>query len=425
MAPTTKRSASELSAQNETAKKVAKDNVEANEDPAVTLFRDYLRIKSVQPDPDYDSCNVFLKKQAERLGLDYHITEMVKGKPIFVMTWPGTDPKLPSLLLNSHTDVVPVFPESWKYDPFEAFKDENGDIYARGTQDMKSVGIQHIEAIYRLKVLQKKTFKRTIHLCFIADEELGGHEGMAVYVVSKEFKDLNIGFTLDEGLASEDNAIPLFYGERNSFWVQFKCKGNPGHGSRFIENTAASKVQYLMNKLLGFRDEQEKIYNADDTLTLGDVTTVNLTMMSGGVQMNVVPNEFTVGFDIRITPKTNMVEFEDKINNWVKEAGDGQIDVIFKQKFTDQTLTSIAKDDPWYQAFMRAADKHKLEISPKIFPAGTDSRYIREVGIPAFGFSPMNNTPVLLHDHNEFLNEKVFLKGIDIFCDVIAEMANV
>ena len=136
MAPTTKRTASEstLSAQNETTKKVAKDSIDNNEDPAVTLFRDYLRIKSVQPDPDYDSCNVFLKKQAERLGLDYHITEMVKGKPIFVMTWPGTDPKLPSLLLNSHTDVVPVFPESWKYDPFEAFKDENGDIYARGTQ---------------------------------------------------------------------------------------------------------------------------------------------------------------------------------------------------------------------------------------------------------------------------------------------------
>ena len=67
---------------------------------------------------------------------------------------------------------------------------------------------------------------------FIADEELGGHEGMAVYVVSKEFKDLNIGFTLDEGLASEDNAIPLFYGERNSFWVQFKCKGKTNICSR-------------------------------------------------------------------------------------------------------------------------------------------------------------------------------------------------
>ncbi len=50
------------------------------------------------------------------------------------MTWEGTDPSLPSLLLNSHTDVVPVYPDQWKYDPFEAVKEANGDIYARGTQ---------------------------------------------------------------------------------------------------------------------------------------------------------------------------------------------------------------------------------------------------------------------------------------------------
>ena len=163
MAPTSKRATDNIKPDldDKTAKKIKMADAE---DPAVTLFRDYLRIKSVQPDPDYDSCLVFLKKQAERLGLDYHITEMVKGKPIFIMTWPGTEPEIPSLLLNSHTDVVPVFPENWKYDPFEAVKEENGDIYARGTQDMKSVGIQHIEAIYRLKVLEKRTYKRTIHL---------------------------------------------------------------------------------------------------------------------------------------------------------------------------------------------------------------------------------------------------------------------
>ena len=105
---------------------------------------------------------MFLEKQAKRLGLTYHVTEMVKGKPIFIMTWPGLEPELPSLLLNSHTDVVPVFEEFWKHDPFAAVKEENGDIYGRGTQDMKSVGIQHIEAIYQLKVVQKKRFKRTI-----------------------------------------------------------------------------------------------------------------------------------------------------------------------------------------------------------------------------------------------------------------------
>ena len=140
--------------------------------------------------------------------------------------------------------------------------------------------------------------------------------------------------------------------------------------------------------------------------------------------MNVVPNEFVVGFDIRITPTTPLDKFEAMLNKWVEEAGPG-IELEYAQKFTDQTLTSVAKEDPWYQAFMRGVNKHNLEIAPRIFPAGTDSRYIREVGIPAFGFSPMNNTPVLLHDHNEFLNEKIFLKGIDIFCEIIAEMAAV
>lgn len=51
-------------------------------------------------------------------------------------------------------------------------------------------------------------------------------------------------------------------------------------------------------------------------------------------------------------------------------------------------------------------------------------RYIRNKGIPAIGFSPMNHTPILLHDHNEFLNEKIFLKGIEIFEKLIEDLAN-
>ena len=72
--------------------------------------------------------------RAKVLGLPHRIVEMVPGKPVFLMTWEGEDPSLPSLLLNSHTDVVPVYPDQWKHDPFEAVKEENGDIYARGTQ---------------------------------------------------------------------------------------------------------------------------------------------------------------------------------------------------------------------------------------------------------------------------------------------------
>ena len=109
---------------------------------------------------------------------------------------------------------------------------------------------------------------------------------------------------------------------RNLFCIKIVCfdiLGNPGHGSRFIENTAAEKVQYLINKLLGYREEQKKKFEADPNSTLGDVTTVNLTTMSGGVQQNVVPNEFVIGFDIRITPTTNLKDFEAMIRKWCDE----------------------------------------------------------------------------------------------------------
>lgn len=32
--------------------------------------------------------------------------ELVPNKPIVLATWPGSDPSLPSILLNSHYDVV-------------------------------------------------------------------------------------------------------------------------------------------------------------------------------------------------------------------------------------------------------------------------------------------------------------------------------
>jgi aminoacylase len=69
-------------------------------------------------------------------------------------------------------------------------------------------------------------------------------------------------------------------------------------------------------------------------------------------------------------------------------------------------------------------NNRKLKIDLQIFPAATDCRYIRNKGIPAFGFSPINHTPILLHDHNEFLNEKIFLRGIDIFVTLVENLAN-
>lgn len=45
---------------------------------------------------------------AEEIDLTFERFDYYKGYPIALMTWMGKRKELPALLLNSHTDVVPV-----------------------------------------------------------------------------------------------------------------------------------------------------------------------------------------------------------------------------------------------------------------------------------------------------------------------------
>lgn len=50
--------------------------ISVEDDIAVTRFREYLRIRTEQPTPDYKSCSAFLKGYAAELGLDYKVIEV-------------------------------------------------------------------------------------------------------------------------------------------------------------------------------------------------------------------------------------------------------------------------------------------------------------------------------------------------------------
>lgn len=395
------------------------------EDPAVTNFRTYLRINTMQPNPDYGAADMFYKAMANELGLDFKSVDVVPGKPMAIITWVGKEPSLPSLMLYCHTDVVPVFREHWKSDPFDAYKDADGNIYARGAQDMKCVGIQYIEAIRRLKKEGTK-LKRTIHIVFGPDEEVGGFDGMQKFVHQAPFKDLNIGFAMDEGLASPTSEYRLFYAERACWWFKITFQGQPGHGSAFIENTAISKLNKVMNRGLEYREEQKKRLESNPSFTLGDVTTLNINIIEGGVQYNVVPCDMSASFDVRIATDVDLVKFEAMLHEWCREAGgEDEYKIEYHQKNKINKKSCVEDSSPWWTAFDTASKKLGIEVRKEVFPAGTDGRYLREIELPVYGFSPMNNTPILLHDHNEFLNEKVFLRGIEIYQEIIPALANV
>ncbi len=225
------------------------------------------------------------------------------------MTWRGSQPDLPSIMLSSHTDVVPVFEEFWSHPPFAAHIDEDGKIFGRGSQDVKSLGMMYLAAIRAIKRGGIKQLKRTFHVTFIPDEELGGFYGMAAFVESSEFKAMNVGYALDESRVSEANKVSVTNDERCTWKVEFIFHGVTGHGSLLFENTTGEKMNKLLNRMMERRKiELDKLKAANSDYT--NVTTINLTVIKGGVQGNVIPPELSILFDVRLGVDVDHDEFQ-------------------------------------------------------------------------------------------------------------------
>lgn len=369
---------------------------EFHESPAVRRFQEFLRIKTVQPDPDYKSCSAWLRRQADELGLEYvELNPSQLGyKPMVFLTWKAKGAeKKKGIMMNTHTDVVPVDASKWTMgDPFEA-RIVDGEVVARGSQDMKCVGAAQLSAVAALKASGwDNPTGRDIHFAFTADEEIGGLQGWNLLAETPEFAAFNVGFYLDEGIANEDTlGIEVYYAERVGASCRITAKGNAGHGSQFIPDTAASKLIAISAELLALRDEQEALLakgrHPDGTpFALGDVTTINLTMMSGGKQVNVVPNELDCTFDIRVTPFTPHSEFVAKLEALASKHG---VEVTTLRNPVNPELVGVTEPlyAKWYAVVEREAKKRGLEPRPRVFPAASDARYIRRKGIPALGCS--------------------------------------
>ena len=81
-------------------------------------------------------------------------------------------------------------------------------------------------------------------------------------------------------------------------------------------------------------------------------------------------------------------------------------------------------ENPYYGAFASVLQQLGRKVELQIFPAGTDGRYLREVGVPVLGFSPIRLQPVLLHDHDERLSVECYLEGVKVYEKLIPALAN-
>lgn len=395
---------------------------EAVDQGTIEMLQEYIRINSTSGG-DLSEAVSFLKNAVEG-NVNVTTYEFTKGYPIVVFKWQGKDPSLSSVMLNSHMDVVPANHEDgWKYPPFSGTMDENGDIYGRGTQDTKSLSLQHLYAV--LQLWNEKSLLRDVYVTIMPDEELGAKNGMQSFIKSQAFKNMNVGVVMDEGVAFPDKMSPVFYQDKVAWQFQVDCYGISAHGSQFPATnvTATGKCNNFINRLFEFRDQQYELYKNFTEFGAEKYTTVNLNKINGGFATNVVPAKVTLVVDIRPATNTDEKALEAQLKQWAAEAGsDVTLTYLSKDKLSPATI--INGSNPYWVRFKAASEKINYPILPVVPPGSTDSRFIRNIGIPAFGFSPMANTPTLLHEVNERINADVFLKGIKVMKEIIKALSN-
>lgn len=180
---------------------------------------------------------------------------------------------------------------------------------------------------------------------------------------------------------------------------------------------------------------------------LGDVTSLNLTVLKSGVEgevqaLNVIPSVAEATFDIRISPHMEPSDMSQRIDQWCRECSASsdvgligsfnveqnpsgatfgpslQWEYVINRGQEHHVTSTDPAVNPWWPVFLSGLGA-TADVDPLVFPAATDSRFLRAVGIRAFGFSPMRRSPVLLHEHNEYIEESVFLEGCDIYYNLL------
>lgn len=142
------------------------------------------------------------------------------------------------------------------------------------------MGMQYLEAIRRLRDAGFIP-DRSIYIIFVPDEEIGGHEGVELFVASKEFKELNVGLVLDEGLASPGEEYRVFYAERSPWWLTIKAKGAPGHGAKLYDGSAMENLMKSVEAIRRFRTAQFDLVKSGEKAE-GDVVSVNFAYLKAG-----------------------------------------------------------------------------------------------------------------------------------------------
>ena len=194
------------------------------------------------------------------------------------------------VMLSGHTDVVPVEGQAWTHPPF-ALSESQGRLYGRGTADMKGFVACAIDAMVKAA---RRPLKVPLHLALSYDEEIGCM-GVRSLIDMLQAAPVKPRFCI----VGEPTAMQVATGHKGKVALRATCTGREGHSALA---PLALNALHLAGDFLGVvRSLQAEI--AATGLQDGDYdvpyTTLHVGKMSGGVQVNIVPNHAVLDFEIR------------------------------------------------------------------------------------------------------------------------------
>lgn len=398
------------------------------ETEAADLLSRYIQFDTTNPPGNEGPAVEFLADLLRQRGFEPQVLESAPGRANLVTRLPGRSPtKAAPCLLYAHADVVPADPSYWSMPPFGGTI-RDGYVWGRGALDDKGLGIIFLQALTLLKQVTPP-LSRDIILLIGADEETCGRHGVT-WLLEHHRELIQAEYVWDEGgMGLRIGEQPQRYlyniavAEKNPLTVRLTARGTPGHAALPQTNNPSDRLvnaltrlkrwsrparltETVVTMLKTLASEQNfpqsflfahaghpvlwpflrSALAANPFFTPLIQNTVNLTMLRGGQATNVVPDYAEAKLDIRLLPGEDP---EIVLADLRSTLSDPYIFVEAEEIPKPHRPTSTETD--FYDALVETLQTMAPPgiITPYLTPGATDSRFFRQVGMKAYGFTPM------------------------------------
>ncbi len=310
----------------------------------VSLLSDLVAIPSVSGDED--AIAAFLTRWLEFRGL----TVRRAGRNLEARV--GTSG--PTLLLNSHLDVVPTG-EGWATDPFVPTV-VDGRMYGRGANDAKA----SVAAMATAMVALAENPPPGVQIVFAATcEEERGRNGLEEFLPS-------LG-VLDAALVGEPTGLNPAVAQNGMLLLELFAHGKAGHAAR--PHLAVNAIDIAARDIVALHDLTWEPVDPH----VGPMTLV-VTQIEAGTAHNVIPDVCKMVVDIRTIPAIDPQDVVDRIRSVVRS----------EVRVRSDRFRPVAT--PADHALLEAV----IEAHPDGVPFGspTLSDWAHLVGVPAIKIGP-------------------------------------